>query len=218
MKLKHILPLAMCITLLFSACTTTKKVIEPDPNYIGNFEPIQLDNILCIQESMGKLQPLELETYFIPRTNNVEIYFRKGLNNICIIFEVDERKGVYEGIMQYAEDIALYMDGNKNALPEREATRSNYYTEGTASIAWGVMGLSRNNTTTYQTNYQYLEQNKPYFELMIEKTIDKNDGSTYSPVTRIYFSPTHLENLLETLSQEALVALVKDKEAEAFAF
>ena len=220
MNLKHILLLAFSIMLILTSCTSTKNVEEtiPDPNFIGDIDPIQLDNIMCIRQSFGKLKPAELEVYFIPRTNIIEVYFRDGMNEYCILFNETERNVFAEGIILYAQDILKYREDPRSALPEREATRKNYYTEGTMSVSWGVIGLPHNNTTTFQTNYEYLEQNKPYFELMVESTQDSEDDTTNSPVVRLYFSPTHLETLMEELSQERLVGLVREKEEEAFAF
>ena len=219
MKLKNILYLILCVSLLLTACTSTKteKPI-PDPNFIADFDPIQLDNIMCIQESFGKIKPIELEAYFIPRANIIEVHFKKGMNNICFLFDSQEREKLFEGITLYASDIEKYREDSRTALPAREATRDNYYTEGTMSIAWGVIGFPHNNTTTFQTNYKYLETNKPYFELKAERTTAKDDPDIYSPNTRIYFSPTHLETLCENMAQETLQALVDEKLEEAFAF
>ena len=219
MKLKQTLLLTLSVLLLLTACSSTNNTEkEVDPNFIGDIEPIQLENIMCIRESFGNLKPLELEVYFIPRTNIIEAYFRDGINEYCILFEGNEREAFSEGIELYAKDILKYKEDPRSALPVRDSTRDNYYTEGTMSVSWGVIGLAHNNTTTFQTNYEYLEPNKPYLELMVESTKDSDEDTINSPVVRLYFSPTHLETLMEELSQERLVGLVREKEEEAFAF
>ncbi len=219
MKMKNAVLLLVCVAMwLFFSCESTPEQAEEDPNFIGDFGPIQLENILCLRESFGKLTPTEIETYFIPRTNIVEMYLRDGMTAYVLLFEGEERTQVEEGITMYAKEYSAYLDGDDSALVEREPTRKNFFNEGTMSVSWGVVSATRNNTTTFQTNYKYLEKNKPYFELMVEKTTDSGDSSIYSPVLRLYFSPTHLETIMEQLNQEALVQLVQELEDEAFAF
>ncbi len=218
MNIKKIASITLLLAVfLLSACNTTSKQVEVDPNFIGDFAPIQLENIICVRESFGKLAATEIEVYFVPRTNMVEMYLRDGMTAYVLLFDGDERMQMEEGIKMYAESYSSYVGGNKAALPDREPDRKNNFNEGTMSLSWGVASTARNNTTTFQTNYKYLEKNKPYFQLLVEKTKDKG-SSAYSPVLRLYFSPTHLENILAQLNQDSLVQLVKDLEAEAFAF
>ncbi len=219
MKLHYTALLILVFTIfLFSSCESTPSEPIEDPNFIGDFDPIQLENVLCLRESFGKLTPTEIRLYFVPRTNIVEMYLRDGMTAYVLLFEGDERKQLFEGIDMYAKAYASYQEGNKIALDVREPDRKNYFNEGDMSVSWGVASTARNNTTTFQTNYKYLEENRPYFELLVEKTKDKDNASVFSPVLRLYFSPTHLENLLYTLNQENLELLVEELEAEAFAF
>ncbi len=219
MKLHRVFVLLSLFAFLFLiSCTSTPVEVEEDPNFIGDYGPIQLENIICLRETMGNLTPTEIEVYFIPRTNIVEMYLRDGMTSYVLLFEGDERKQIYEGITMYADAYAAYSEGNKEALEVREPNRKNYFNEGTMSVSWGVASAARNNTTTFQTNYKYLEKNRPYFEFMVEKTRDKGSSDVYSPVLRLYFSPTHLENLLALLDQNSLEAIVADLEAEAFSF
>lgn len=217
MKLKHIL-LLTSLLVLFTSCASTKSEEPVDPNYLADIGPIQLENIMCIRTSFGNLKPTELEAYFRPRDNIIEIYFRDGMNKFCILFESHERKSLFEGIDMYAEDIQKFKDGDHTALPERDATRKNYYTTNTMSVSWGVMGLARNAITDLYTNYEYLEENKPYFQLKVDTVEDPKEPGVYCPTVNLYFSPVHLENLYEIMSQDALQALVDARMEEAFAF
>ncbi len=209
--------IALLAIILCASCASNSTEVEVDPNFIGDYGPIQLENILCIRESFGKLVPTEIEVYFIPRTNVVEMYLRDGMTAYVLLFEGDERKEVEEGITLYAKAYAAHVDGDETALVDREPNRKNNFNEGTMSVSWGVASTAKNNGTTFQTNYKYLEKNRPYFELMVEKTKDK-DSDAYSPVLRLYFSPTHLENIIELLDQGSLEAMVAELENEAFAF
>ncbi len=215
---KFFLITVLLIMVLLVACESTPTHVEEDPNFIGDFDPIQLENLICLRESFGKGSPTEIRAFFIPRTNIVELYLRDGMTTYVLLFEGDERKQLFEGIEMYSTAYNSYAEGNRNAMEEREPNRKNNFNDGTMSVSWGVAGPTRNNTTTFQTNYKYLEQNRPYFELLVEKTADKDERNIYSPVLRLYFSPTHLETLHEQLNQEYLEYLVSELENEAFAF
>ncbi len=219
MKLNSCFFLVLAMSsMFFISCTSAPKEEVVDPNFIGDYGPIQLENIICIRESMGNLVPTEVEVYFIPRTNVVEMYLRDGMTSYVLLFEGNDRQEVAQGIEMYASAYTAYSDGDKSALAEREPNRKNYFNEGSMSVSWGVASAARNNTTVFQTNYKYLEKNRPYFELLVDKTKDKKNSSVYSPVLRLYFSPTHLESVMSQLNQEYLESLVADLEAEAFAF
>ncbi len=217
MKLKHILLLTF-LPVLFASCASTKSEKPIDPNYIADLNPIELEDIMCIRTSFGNLKPTELEAYFIPRTNIVEIYFKDGLNKFCILFESHEREALFAGIDMYGEDIIKFKEGDTSVLEEREPTRKNYYTTSTMSVSWGVMGLSRNAITDLYTNYEYIEKDKPYFLLKVDSGEDLKETGAYSPAIELYFSQPHLEHLYEIMSQDALQALVDAKIEEAFAF
>ena len=57
-----------CVLLLFS-CSSTKKDVEQDPDFLGDYEPIQLENAMGWVTLFGKEKPKEIELYFVPRTN-----------------------------------------------------------------------------------------------------------------------------------------------------
>lgn len=205
-------------TVLFASCASAPKVVEDDPNFLGDFNPIQLDDVLCIRETLGSLKPTEIRLFFVPRSNVVEAYLRDGMTAYVLLFEGEERQGLIDGITSYGEAYAAYVDGDTSTLPEREPNRKNYGNTGTMSVSWGVASTARNNTTTFQTNYKYLEPNKPYFELLVETTKDKGNTTSVSPVLRLYFSPTQLDVLLEQIDQVNLQQLVDDLQTAAFAF
>ncbi len=217
MKIKTIMILVVSIFIL-TACETTPKVVEEDPNFIGNFDPIQLENLICVRESLGGIVPTEIRLYFIPRTNNVEMYLRDGMTTYVLILGEEERQQLFDGVYMYADSYAAYSDGDDASLVNRDATRKNSFNTGTMSVSWGVVSTSRNNTTVFYTNYKFLEEDRPYFELLVDKTKDKENASVYSPVLRLYFSPTHLEKMLDLLGQENLEQMIAELEAEAFAF
>lgn len=205
-------------SILLSSCLSTSRTYEEDRNYLGDFDPIQLENVFGVRESGGKLKPVEIRLFFIPRTNNIEAYLRDGSTAYILIFERQERDALVDGIMAYIQAYATYADGNTRSLPTREANRKNYFTTGTMSVSWGIANPARNNTSTFQTNYMYLEKNRPYFELMVESTIDTDEPAVTSPVLRLYFTPIQLEAFLIQIDQENLEKLVYNLEDAAFSF
>ena len=56
-------------------------------DYMGDFDPIQLEPVMILKKSGKKLSPKELRNfYLVPRSNSVELTFRDTANEICIIF------------------------------------------------------------------------------------------------------------------------------------
>lgn len=208
----------LALAILLASCASIPSEPEIDPNFLGDLNPIQLEDVICVRESLGSLKATEVRLFFIPRTNIIEAYLRDGMTAYVLLFESEDRQNFIDGIMTYGKAYATYTDGDTSTLPEREANRSNYFNTGTMSVSWGVAAPVRNNTTTFQTNYKYLEPNKPYFELLVETTKDADDSSMSSPVLRLYFAPAQLELLLEQIDQANLQQLVDDLEEAAFAF
>lgn len=60
------------LAFVFFSCTSTKET-EVDPNFLGDYEPIQLENAMGWVTLFDKEKPKEIELYFVPRTNRVEM-------------------------------------------------------------------------------------------------------------------------------------------------
>lgn len=216
---KNIIRLAVlcavfAIILACAGCTTTSKgettIREPDENFLGDFKPFQLDNCMAVTKSLsGTIIPKEMEMYFAPRQNTVEAYFSYGMDKIAVVFTLEERVAFKEGIMAYME---AYNAGN---LPERAPDRKNYFTRTPVTVAWGVMGLSYSADTYVRINYEYLERGKPYFVATFESANAKKDD-TASPKMDIYFTPSQLEALLETIDQDEFQARVDELNRQAY--
>lgn len=194
--IRNVVILFFVTVLLCTSCLTTSSTQEVNPNFIGDFDPIQLSNGIWLRESMGSLKPVEVRLFFVPRTNIIEAYLRDGMTTYVLLFEGHERMQVAEGIDLYAVAYAAHTEGDKTALPIREPNRKNYFNTGTMSVSWGLINSVRNNTTIFQTNYKYFDGDKPYFEILVETTKDKDEPSVVSAPLRLYFSPANLEALL----------------------
>lgn len=196
----------------FTSCVSqnvTAKTV--DPNYLGDYDPIQLENIVAIQKTIkSTIKPLEYELYFIPRSNNVEAYYRTGVTSYALVLNPETRGILYEGIKNYMEAY------NTNNLPKQTSNEDVKFSTGILSIAWGVTGVTHNGDADFYTSYEMLD-NKPYFLLLVKNANDEN-GSGVSSWQRLYFSPSQLEKVVTQLNQSYLQSLVDNLDNEAYAF
>ena len=206
---------ALCFVLaglLFFSCTSTKEE-EIDPNFLGDYEPIRLENAMGWVTTFNKEKPKEIELYFVPRTNRVEMYFRDLQNRICIILTPEHR----EMMIDAAEQFMAEQEAGK--MPDRKANSKNYYSQAICSVGWGVLGVSRvTEKSKLQLNYEYFNDNRPYFLLKALPAPDKEEPDVYSPTVEVYFSPAQLEALYEILNQDTLQALIDDLDEKAYAY
>ena len=213
-----------CVLLLavFASCATAKvrdaDKADADPNFIGDFDPIRLEDAMALRTVMGKTKPTVLRLYFVPRTNIVEAYFRDGMNAFVLMFDEDARNTIGEAGALYAASYGDYSAGNGGAMPVRKPTKQNAFNAGNVSVAWGVTAAARNGESAFRTNYEFLEKNRPYFLLTVEAAVDKNDSSTQSPPVNLYFSPSQLEALFSITNSETLREQIDELNKKAFTF
>jgi hypothetical protein len=196
----------------FFSCKTAPKEKPIDPNFLGDYAPIQLENLMGVSYNAKKIKPLEIRAYFIPRMNVVELYFKLGINNIVLSLNQETREVLLSSIYAYLED---YQEERfaKNYLP----TKDNVYHASTLSISWGVAGPGHTaEKAPFRTNYQNLDA-KPYFYIYIQPTREKKED-VYSPKSEFYFSPSQLEALVEVLEQENLQAYIDELDTKAYGF
>lgn len=213
-----------CVLLLavFASCATAKvrdaDKADADPNFIGDFDPIRLEDAMALRTVMGKIKPTVLRLYFVPRTNIVEAHFRDGINAFVLMFDEEARNTIGEAGALYAASYGDYSSGNAGAMPVRKPIKQNAFNTGNVSVAWGVTSTARNGESSFRTNYEFLEKNKPYFLLTVEAVVDKTDSSTQSPPVNLYFSPSQLEALFEITGKDVLREQVDELNKKAFTF
>lgn len=204
-----------CVVLLVSlwGCATTSKEPVVDPNFLGDYDPIQLENVMAWYNFFGKEKPKELEMYFVPRTNNVEIYYREGQNKVCVILSQEQRE-------QLKEVAALFTEGvEAGTLEDRKPTTKNAYYKSTCSVGWGVLGIGRvTEKSRLEYNHKYLKDGKVYLSVRAYPAADKNDSSVYSPDIELFFSPSQLETLFAQIDQSVLQARVDELNAQAYEY
>lgn len=201
----------MCM-FVFSCVSTPKEIRESNPNFLGDFEPFYLGEVLCLSGStLGNIKPLEVHLYFAPRTNDIQARFRSGMNNICLTWTPEERERLNSSIEKY---IALYSGDKK--MENRKPTKKNAFEVGKIEILWGLSGYTRDTLANYFTNYQYLEENKPYFLLRVKATPTTDEEYVSSPTVNLYFTPSQLEALIAAVDTDIIMEKLNEIEAKAY--
>ncbi|AEE17494.1 hypothetical protein [Treponema brennaborense] len=204
--------LAISVVLLSSCLSSSKKTAADDPNFLGDFNPIQLENGMALTSLFGNTKPKELEIYLIPRTNIVEIYFRDMANKVCLILEQKQRDMIQQSALQFLEG------AENGTLADYKPSAKNAYAETTCSLGWGVTGVARvTEKAVAQFNHEYLD-GKPYYLVRLLPGPDTADSEVYSPKVELYFSPAQLRDFCAAIDQSALQALVDEREAKAYAY
>ena len=213
--MKKIFQSTIILTLIlfgFVSCASKKVDITDDPNYLGNFDPFHVGKVMCLAETtFGKTKPIDVELYFVPRTNSFQSQFRDGMNNVCLIWTPEQRELLMSSIEKY---ITAYNGDVK--MEDRKPKAKNAFETGKIEIYWGLAGYTRNTLANYYTNYEYLEENKPYFKINVSATPYPEEEHVSSPTVVLYFSPSQLENLIEVTDYDSILEQVKALEKAAY--
>ncbi|HOS29713.1 MAG TPA: hypothetical protein PLR39_02825 [Treponemataceae bacterium] len=209
---KHMSAAAVLLcSLVFLVSCVTPAPNPKDDNFLGDFNPIQIDNLMALNNAVSGIKPVEIRTYLVPRTNTVELYFRIFANEIALVIDKKARDQIRTSAQEY---LALY---EANSLKIQEPSKKNAWLKGTMSIGWGVLSPVRFTTAPFWTNYEYLEE-KPYFLLYLNPTPDLNDAAAYSPVVELYLSPAQVREFLDVTDQERLESIVEEYNKRAYTF
>ena len=178
--MKKIFQSIIILTLIlfgYVSCASKKVDITDDPNYLGNFDPFHVGKVMCLAETtFGKTKPIDVELYFVPRTNSFQSQFRDGMNNVCLIWTPEQRELLMSSIEKY---ITAYNGDVK--MEDRKPKAKNAFETGKIEIYWGLAGYTRNTLANYYTNYEYLEENKPYFKINVSATPYPEEEHVSSP-------------------------------------
>ena len=204
--------LGVLMVVLLCSCASTKERVD-DPDFLGDYEPMQLEDVMGWVTLFGNEKPKEIELFFVPRTNRVEMYFRDLQNRICIVLSPEHRQMMIDAAIQFMEESE---SGN---MSNRKANSKNYYAQSVCSVGWGVTGIARvTEKSKLQFNYEYFKDGRPYFLMKALPAPDREEPDVYSPTVEVYFSPAQLEALYEVLNQETLQAAVDELDVKAYAY
>lgn len=211
---KSIALFLLCSVLLLSCAGSKPKEKAVDPDFIGDFDPLKLEDFIALSYSKaGGLKPLEADMYFIPRNNNVELYFRSSANKIALVLSLENRDIIRSGAEYY---LSAYSEEN---LPQRIPDKKNAVITGKTSLSWGLLGPGYTaEDVPFWINYNYLEEGRPYFMINFSPSKAQGDDSNFSPSVQVYFSPSQLNNFLEIIEQKHLESYVDELKVKAFTF
>ena len=149
---------------------------------------------------------------FAPRTNTIFVYGRVGMDVVRVGFSYEERVAINKAREAYIDQYT------NSTIPNAKPNKKNAYSKGWAKVEWGLTGASHEVYTTYMTNAQYLEPNKPYFRIYFDSKEEHEKEQVYSPRLSIFISPAQWDQILELCNQDRLVELTDEILAQAEAF
>ena len=172
---------------------------EPTEDFIGDFDPIQLQSLMALTKSVGKLKPKELrKNYLVPRSNSVEFYYRDVVNEICFILDYEQRQKLIEAGKQFLQD------HEDHAFKKHKITKKTAYYNSKCSFWFGVTSVvNGTDKNDYFVNYDIIDKHA-YMLITFLPSRVKNDHQLLTPKTTLYFSPSQVQELIEFLDQENL--------------
>ena len=186
---------------------------EMSDDFLGNFNPIQLDSKVALVKQMSKLSVKQLDdNYLNPKKNTIEITFRYGVNVTTIILNKAERDKIKEAAEQFLADY------ESKTLKRQKPNSKTAYFKSKCTLYWGVLSDSNvSYKNAYFANHEFINK-RAYFLLHFIPSETKKGGDTYTPKTVLYFSPTQLRDFIELLDQDYLNAQVKSLRDKAYTY
>lgn len=174
---------------------------EPTEDFLGDFDPIQLQSLIGFTKFSGKLKPKELrKNYLVPRSNAVEFYYRDTVNEICFILNYQERQKLIEAGKQFLQD------HEDHSFKKHKVTKKTAYYTSRCSFWFGVTSVvNGTDKNDYFVNYDIIDKHA-YMVIAFVPSRVKDDHQLLTPNTKLYFSPSQVEELIEFLNQENLEA------------
>ena len=189
------------------------KAPEMTDTFLGDFNAISLKETICLMKSGKKMRPKELsKTFLIPRSNKIEIHFRDVANQVCIILDKAERDKITEAANQFLQEYET-----KTLHRDKVNRKSAYYVSKNAGVYFGISGYSNGTDhCEYYTNSEIFDKHAYFLINFISSRTEQ--GSGFTPKTKLYFSPTQLRDFLEILDQSYLNSQVEDLRKRAYTY
>ena len=202
-KILSILSAFMFLIVLGSCKTAPKN----DPNFLGDFSPIDLGTLIggSVKRTKEEIKPTEFKFTFYPRTNIVSIEHKFMIDKVEVFLDQADREILIKAMETY---LSSYNDRNLSAA---NAKRKAFFGKTKVSMTWGLFGGDAHEAKpTLRAEYQLLSENKPYFILgnATTKAIGERDDAS-CPALRLAFSPAQCEDFIELLKQDNLVKIVE---------
>ncbi|UTC76114.1 hypothetical protein E4O03_05265 [Treponema sp. OMZ 792] len=211
-KVLFILSAIMLLAFLGS-CKTVPKT---DPNFLGDFSPVELGTLIggSVKRTKEEIKPTEFKFTFFPRTNIVSIEHKFMIDKVEILLDQGDREVLIKAMETY---LSSYNDKNLSAA---NAKKQAFFGKTKIFMSWGLFGGGAHDAEPIlRAEYQLLSGNKPYFILgnATSKAIGENDDAN-CPALRLAFSPAQCEDFIELLKQDNLLKIVDEmkKDFERF--
>lgn len=207
-KILTTLSIVMFLLILIS-CKTVKK---EDPNFLGDFSPIDLGSLMAgtVKRINGEIKPTELNFIFFPRSNIVSMVNRFMGDKVETFLDQQDREVLIKAM-------ELYIDSYSNqTLSLSNAKKKAFFGNTKVIMTWGLLGGGAHKTEPIlRAEYQLLSENRPYFILANEsiKAIGEQDGAN-CPALRIALSPAQCQDFIEFLKQENLLKIVNERQKD----
>ena len=200
---------AIMFLIVLGSCKTVPK---NDPNFLGDFSPVDLGTLIggSVKRTKEEIKPTEFKFTFFPRTNIVSIEHKFMIDKVEIFLDKADREILIKAMETY---LSSYNDRNLSAA---NAKRKAFFGKTKVYMTWGLFGGGAHEAEpTLRAEYQLLSGNKPYFILgnATTKAIGKKDDAS-CPALRLAFSPAQCEDLIELLKQDNLLKIVEDMQKD----
>ena len=186
---------------------------EVSDDFLGNFNPIELDSKVALVKQMNKLSVKQLDNnYLNPKKNTIEITFRYGVNVTTVILNKAERDKIKAAAEQFLADYEA------KTLKRQKPNSKTAYFKSKCTLYWGLLTDSNvSYKNAYFANHEIINK-RAYFFLHFIPSETKKSSDVYTPKTVLYFSPTQLKDFIELLDQDYLNAQVKSLRDKAYTY
>ncbi len=203
--------------VLFTSCKTTRLTPQrqPDEFFLADLNEMDLGTISCLT-AFGKTKTKATDVTFSinPRTNELVVRFRLGIDVIELVYTYAERNKINDTITTYLEDVK-----DSNLAHRKPNKKNSYILFKDGYVGWGLTLIShRVYDVLYFTNYEFLENNKPYFKMQYYSSKEKEKKDIGSPYFAIYLTPVQLRKIREICDQDAIMEKVNAKLSAVYTF
>lgn len=186
---------------------------EVTESFLGDFNIIELDDLMFLQKSKGAVKPKEIKTiYLVPRTNSVEFHFRDNINYICFILNKTERDKIFTACETFLEQY------ESRTVPHQKVNSNTAYVNSKCSFWFGALTPSTGcESNDYYVNCEFINK-QPYLLIQFLASRCEEPKETFTPNVSLYMSPSQIREFMEVLKQENLEEKVKELKEKAYTY
>ncbi len=187
---------------------------EKTEDFLGDFNPIKLEQRMFLVKSLNKLKPKEMQDIrLVPRRNTLELTFHYGVNNTVLILNSRERAKIKE-----AAELFLTQYENKE-IPRHKINAKTAYFNSKCTLYWGVMSTEKGTKNNdYYANVEIFQKHAYFILHFVPTRGESNSDDAFTPKTVLYFSPSQTRELIELMDQDYLNAQVNYLEKKAYTY